>query len=284
MSVLKVNRKESCHAFVATWKDIGKDTYKIASSLSKRKGRFIEDDFIILINKISFNLTRIDEKMMKRAKTNSRETYIKLIEETYEMLHSFTNMLFVICFITKTKYKPQLENNINKEFMLLERILASMEVDMDRKYRIRMYDRHNIDGIVYLEKLEKLSDFTMSHVTSLKKEYNYSVKMPLQTSVSTAFRLCYESNMIMMNTIENIDERKYMLNEALEYLVGYEQTLWMLFSFSNFSNQFMDIWSGMLIECIKLIKSIIDYCNKERNKLEKELKLKEKNKDEKKSE
>lgn len=267
MSVLKRYRTPSPHQYVVNWQAIGKGTTPIVKKLSKRKGKFLEERFVIEINAISLGITMIDEMMMKSAKTKDTERYVKVINTTYDKLCSFTDTLFAICFLIKYDYKSQLEEDINREFMLLEKILESMGIEMREKERVRLYDRSKIKGVKYLEKLEDLAEFTYTKSTNMKVSYNLAFKLPLQTHVVRAFRMCYESNLIMMNTIENIDKRKQMLNDALSYLTEYEKVLWNLFSFCQLSNQVMEIWSGKYTEVIKLIKSIISYCNKERKKL-----------------
>lgn len=269
MSVLSKFRKDSPHQFVANWITIGGEIKPILNRLSKRKGKFLMNQFIICCNEISLNLTLIDELMMKGASGRDEEAYIELICVTCKKLTSFAETLFGICLLTKSNFNQKLEMDISKEFQLLENMLRNMNIEVKQREPFKLYDRSKIVGVQYLEKLEELVDFTYTKSTNLKASFDYILKMPLQSNVATAFRLCYEANQMPMDSVDSINERIKKMNKAIGYLVEYEKTLWSLFSFCNLPEDTMAGWCRKYTESQKLIKSIIKYCRKERAELAK---------------
>ena len=123
--------------------------------------------------------------------------------------------------------------------------------------RIRLYDRRKMQGITYLEKLQKLYRMTMAKIIHLQDKYFSLIEDSLYVSITNAFYHAYKANSIFPDTIVNIKKRREHLNHALAYLESYEYELFNLFVYIDYEDDVIGAFSKNLVECNKLLKSII---------------------------
>jgi hypothetical protein len=134
--------------------------------------------------------------------------------------------------------------------------------------KIKLYDRRKVKGVIYLEKMEKFHNQIMAKVIHIEDEYYYRLKRPLCEASLKAFRCAYQANENFPSTRKSIEKRKDLLHQALLYMEKCENDLFSLFYYLNYRDDVIENFTNLLVEIVKLLKSIISSDSKRLKKLE----------------
>lgn len=268
MSVLKNQRRTSVHQFKVNYFGIADDINHIVDKIPNRRKKFIPYE----LNKTLFEFQHVLTMMDTQQRYASVDDRIRNCKHSINLLYTLPKYIFRILMLCEAEissnFVTELESKLNNEAMLLYEKLGKEGVNVMRK-RIRLYDRRKIQGITYLEKIKQLYRMTMAKIIHLQDKYFNLIKEPLYESITEVFYYAYKANLIFPDTIVNIKKRREYLNHALAYMETYENELFNLFVYIDYEDDVIGAFSENIIECNKLIKSIIKSDTNKAKKLEK---------------
>lgn len=256
MSVLKNKRKTSVHQFKVNYFGIKQDINHIVSKIPNRRKKFIPHE----LNKTLYDFQHVLTMMDTQQRYANADIRIQNCKTSINLLYTLPKYIFHILMLSEAEissnFVTELESKLNNEAMLLYEKLGKEGVKVTRR-RIRLYDRRKIQNVTYLEKLKKLYRMTMAKIIHLQDQYFEVIKEPLYESITNAFQYAYKANLIFPDTKVNIKKRREYLNKALAYLETYENELFNLFVYIDYEDDVIGAFSKNLVECNKLLKSII---------------------------
>lgn len=256
MSVLKNERRTSVHQFKINYFGIKADIDIIIGKISNRRKRFIPHE----LNKTLYDFQHVLTMMDTQQRYANVDIRIQNCKNAINLLYTLPKYIFRILMLCEAEigsnFVTELESKLNNEAMLLYEKLGKEGINVTRR-RIRLYDRRKIQGITYLEKLQKLYRMTMAKIIHLQDKYFSLIEYSLYVSITNAFYHAYKANSIFPDTIVNIKKRREHLNHALAYLESYEYELFNLFVYIDYEDDVIGAFSKNLVECNKLLKSII---------------------------
>ena len=245
MSVLKNERKTSVHQFKVNYFGIKQSINHIINKIPNRRKKFIPYE----LNKTLYEFQHVLTMMDTQQRYASTDIRIQNCKNAINLLYTLPKYIFRILMLCEA----EISSNFVTE---LETKLRKDNIKAIRR-KIKLYDRRKVQDVIYLEKIKKLYRMTMAKIIHLPNEDFYFIKEPLYESIVNTFYYAYKTNSVFPDTIVNIKKRRAYLNHALAYLESYENELFNLFIFINYSDNIIGEFSKDLIECNKLLKSII---------------------------
>lgn len=256
MSVLKNERKTSAHQFKVNYFGIKQSINHIVNKIPNRRKKFIPYE----LNKTLYEFQHVLIMMDTQQRYASTEVRIQNCKNAINLLYTLPKYIFQILMLCEAEissnFVTELETKLNNEAILLYEKLRKDNIKAIRR-KIKLYDRRKVQDVIYLEKIKKLYRMTMAKIIHLPNEDFYFIKEPLYESIVNTFYYAYKTNSVFPDTIANIKKRRAYLNHALAYLESYENELFNLFVFINYRDDVIGEFSKDLIECNKLLKSII---------------------------
>lgn len=256
MSVLKNERRTSVHQFKVNYFGIKEDIDIIVSKISNRRKKFIPYE----LNKTLYDFQHVLTMMDTQQRYANADIRVQNCKDAINLLYTLPKYIFRTLMLCEAEigsnFVTELESKLNNEAMLLYEKLGKEGINVARR-RIRLYDRRKIQGVTYLEKLQKLYRMTMAKIIHLQNKYFSLIEDPLYISITNAFYYAYKANSVFPDTIVNIKKRREHLNHALAYLESYEHELFNLFVYIDYEDDVIGAFSKNLVECNKLLKSII---------------------------